>query len=122
MDSCQRYVKITNPTTGVTAQTQLLDKCGDVQNSTFGKNDIFVSLKSFKKLSGLDYPANKEAGNLQTQVKWDFVVESCQACASGVFARDEEGKEDTCKGREWLAQAVDDSKVTHFNTDAPPPF
>lgn len=33
-NSCQRFVKITNPLTGVTAQAQVLDKCGDVVNSS----------------------------------------------------------------------------------------
>lgn len=70
--------------------------------AAFGINDIYVSLKTFKKLSADRYDKNKEAGNLQTQVRWEFVQESCQACATGIFARDEFGREDKCLGSELI--------------------
>lgn len=52
----------------------------------FGVNDVWVSWRTFKKLSGDHYKENKEKGNLQTSVKWNWVVESCQGCASGIVS------------------------------------
>lgn len=72
----------------------------DFYYAAFGMNDIYVSLKTFMKLSGDRGAANKQIGQLQTQVRWEVVKESCQFCASGMFGKDPNGNEDTCTGKD----------------------
>jgi hypothetical protein len=74
--------------------------------SAFGINDIYVSLRTFRELSGAkDYAKNKDVGNLNSQVTWDFIPETCQGCASGIVGRDEHGRIDQCDGKDDLGFA-----------------
>ena len=76
--------KISNPQNGVTAQGYVLDSCdNDDPKSTFGCNDIYVSLGLFKKLAGNQEKEAIDRGDLGGPINWRFITEPCWGAYAG---------------------------------------
>ncbi|PWN33406.1 uncharacterized protein FA14DRAFT_185181 [Meira miltonrushii] len=81
--SCSEWVQVTNKASGVVSFGRILDQCGDVPNSTFGCNDIFLSKQMFEELAGKDEEGALNAGHLD-QVEWRKVVSPCFGLYAGL--------------------------------------
>lgn len=99
---CNNWVQLFNPKNGVTAQGYVLDSCdGDDPNSTFGCNDIYVSLGLFKKLAGSQEKEAIARGDLGGPINWRYIEQPCWAAYAGLPGTLLNGKQDPAQGPDF---------------------
>ncbi|PWN46480.1 hypothetical protein IE53DRAFT_365390, partial [Violaceomyces palustris] len=75
-NGCDKWVTVEY--NGKRVEGRVLDSCGALKDTTFGCNDIYLSLYLFEELGG-----NKTLGYLEGPVGWSFIEETCWGCQAG---------------------------------------